>query len=451
MEKSITIIGQNFIRNIMEIITSGEKLAQVEQELLIESKKCAAKMLEAYAESIEAAILLAKHGRREAGYTVERRGDERTMQTLVGEIKYHRTYYTKAAGGYEYLTDVALGVEKRERVSTGISLALVKTARETSYNKASKYITGGDISRQTVMEKVRRSSAEKEKHNQRRKVPELHIDADEAHITLYGGRKSKVPLVSVYEGIEKQCKRHYCKNIFHISEYGRDPDELWEQVLTEIEQRYDLEGTSIYLHGDGGRWIQTGLKWIPRAVFVLDKYHKNKAIKAIAVGLPLKDRKVCERAMREVLAKEQLSYFEDLVESIIAQLPERKDKIQSNADYLKRFVGGISICEKDGGANNGGSSEPHVSHILSARLSSRPMAWSKQTLKQLAPILATGKVIYNSSQKRTDLPKPLSRAVASARKVFRNQPFGLPHPSAIGTLPLNGKITGTQVLLKLLS
>ena len=37
------------------------------------------------------------------------RGDERRLRTVVGEVSYQLTYYKKAAGGYEYLTDSVLG------------------------------------------------------------------------------------------------------------------------------------------------------------------------------------------------------------------------------------------------------------------------------------------------------------------------------------------------------
>lgn len=448
MERIITGLGELFINKVMEIISSGESFARIEKELLEETKKCAAKFLEVYAESVEKEILKDKAGRREAGYAVERRGDQRRLQTLLGEISYQRTYYKKATGGYEYLTDIVLGVEKRERISEGLSLALVKAARDMSYSKASAYVTGKEISHQTVMKKVRCSRTEKETLEQQRTVPELHIDADEAHITLRGGRKSEVPLISVYEGIDKPGKRSRCRNIFHISEYGKTPDELWEQALTEIERRYEISGTRIYLHGDGGSWIQTGLEWIPQAIFVLDKYHKNKAIKTMTAGLPVKIRKFYDKEIRESLAKENLQRLEILIQSLKDQLPEREDKIQINAGYLKRFVSGISICEKDSRANNGGSAEPHVSHVLAARLSSRPMAWSKQTLKRLAPILATGRVVYSASREHTNVPKSIKKATAKVNQAFRKQRIGLPHPDAIGTLPVSGKITGTQVLLK---
>ena len=257
-----------------------------------------------------------------------------------------------------------------------------------------------------------------------------------------------MPLISVYEGIESVGKRHYCENVFHISEYGKSPDELWEQALTEIERRYDLTGTRIYLHGDGANWIQTGFEWIPDAVFVLDKYHKNKAIKTMTTGLAQKDRKLFDKEIRSALADEDIRFFDEMTQSLCTQLPEREETTLKSAWYLKHFVSGISICVKDLRANNGGCPEPHVSHVLSARLSSRPMAWSKRTLKKLAPVLAAGQVVLKKGTEASALPKPLRQAAASASKAFRRGKIGFPAPEAIGKLPISGKVTGTQKLLK---
>ena len=198
--------------------------------------------------------------------------------------------------------------------------SLAAGAKDMSYEKASRHITGGKISRQTVMNRVRESRAEATESTEKRAVSELHIDADEAHVTLIGGKKSIAPLVSVYEGIETIGKRKSCKNVFHISEYGKNNDDFWEQVSDEIEKRYILDEIKIYLHADGGGWIQKGLEWLPNA---------------------------------------------------------KVETISQNAAYLQRFVKGISICKKDERANNGGCTEPHISHVLAARLSSRPLAWSE--------------------------------------------------------------------------
>ena len=104
--------------------------------------------------------------------------------------------------------------------------------------------------------------------------------------------------------------------------------------------------------------------------------------------------------------KENLELYEQLTGGLIMQNPDRAETISQNAAYLQRFVKGIGICKKDERANNGGCTEPHISHVLAARLSSRPLAWSETTLKHLAPILAAGKLTLN--RKSTDNEQPVS-------------------------------------------
>lgn len=448
METIVTQIAEKFIKNIIKSMTAIKKFTEIEEKTVELISNCAAEIVGAYMEYVDGAIEGEKAVRRKSGYHIERRGDKRTLITQFGEVKYRRTYYKKAAGGYEYLADTVMGIESRMRVSEGLSLSLAAGATEMSYAKASRYIAKELVSRQTVMKCVRQSEA----GTSDSKVQELHVDADEAHITLHGGMKSIVPLISVYEGIACEGKRNYCKNIFHISEYGKTPDELWEQTLSEIEKRYDLTGTKIYFHGDGGSWIQSGLEWLPNAVFVLDKYHKNKAIKAMTAGLDKKSRNDFDTEIRKSLNDEDMDFFDQLTGSLCMQIPERREKIVNNANYLKRFVSGISICRKDLGANNGGCTEPHISHVLASRLSSRPMTWSKKTLQKLAPILASGKVEAATKSDKTKksecLPKPLYKAAASASKALCKG-LGRPEASSIGRLPLSGKTNGTQKLLKL--
>ena len=450
MEHIVTEIAETFIKNMVEILSEGKNFESVEAEALRDAKVCAAKMISAYAATVDEAIVSDKPARRKAGYAVERRNDERRIHSLVGLVSFNRTLFKKAAGGYEYLADTALGIESRSRVSSGASLALVQSAKEVSYAKAAKYVTLNEISRQTVMSRVRQGRAVEDATDVRKCVPELHIDADEDHVTLVGGINTEVPLISVYEGIESKGKRRWCKNVFHISEYGKTPDDLWEQVLTEIERRYDITDTKIYLHGDGAAWVQKGLEWIPNAIFVLDKYHKNKAIKNITAGLDKDKRNNFDKAIREALSNEDIQLYRGIIRCLCDETPTRADSIWESAVYLANFVKGISICERDPGANNGGCTEPHVSHILSARLSSRPMAWSKETLVQLAPILAAKQITVHKAQPTPKaLPKPLRNITAKARKAFLVRATGLPHPDAIGTLPITGKVTGTQALLKL--
>lgn len=118
-------------------------------------------------------------------------------------------------------------------------------------------------------------------------------------------------------------------------------------------------------------WIQKGLECLPNAEFVLDKHHKNKAIRAMTAGIENKYRNNYDKEIREALNEEILKLYEQLTDSLIMQNPDRAETISQNAAYLQRFVKGIGICKKDKRANNGGCTEPHISHVLATSLSSK--------------------------------------------------------------------------------
>ena len=96
------------------------------------------------------------------------------------------------------------------------------------------------------------------------------------------------------------------------------------------------------------------MECLQNAEFVLDKYHKNKAIKAMTAGIENKYRNNNDKEIRDALNEENLELYEQLTDSLIMQNPDRAETISQNAAYLQRFVKGIGICKKDERANNGG-------------------------------------------------------------------------------------------------
>jgi len=293
------------------------------------------------------------------------------------------------------------------------------------------------------MNQVRKcGAAQSTEPPEKRRVAVLHIDADEDHVTMRGGKKSVVPLISVYEGVEKEGKRGVCANVFHISEYGKSPEGLWEQALAEVESRYDMDGTRVYLHGDGAKWVKQGLEWFPGAIFVLDKYHKNKAITAMTAGMDMDQRKFYNGQIRYALDdRESRSLFE-VADSLAAQHPEREAVIRETAEYLNNHIEGVAVCKEDPEADNGGCTEPHVSHVLSSRLSNRPLAWSAESLEHLAPMLANGGDVELLRQPGRPQERIIVRATRAARRKIKKIQFA-PNPDSIGTLrPCNtGKVT----------
>ena len=53
-----------------------------------------------------------------------------------------------------------------------------------------------------------------------------------------------------------------------------NPEDLWTEVATYIDEAYDLEKVeNIYIAGDGANWIKTGLGIINKSM--LKKYRKH--------------------------------------------------------------------------------------------------------------------------------------------------------------------------------
>ncbi|MHC1785943.1 MAG: ISLre2 family transposase [Christensenellales bacterium] len=390
-------------------------LEKMTPKLLDLLKRRAAEIVQQLINMADSALLADKAGRRKEGWVVERRADKRCVMTQIGEIRYERSYYlNKGTGTYGYPIDQFTGTAPYERVDLSLSKALVSKSRGASYGKAVKDCCEGNLSRQTVLNKIREAEAVIEKPLERRSVAELHIDADEDHVALQDKRqrsRTNVPLISVYEGIEEDGKRHRCKNVFHISAYGKSPDTLWEDVLTQTEQRYDMSDTKVYLHGDGAEWIAKGMAWLPNARFVLDKYHKNKYLRQMLAGYDVKKAHQLYADLNQALYDMDEDYYDNIVGKILAEMPQRAEKIMQAANYLRDHMPDIAIHAKDPSAGNGGATEPHVSHVLSSRLSSRPMGWSKGTLERFVPILANGPEV---SFRRKKPPSCPSMAAARA-------------------------------------
>ena len=411
----------------IEGFVRGEKhsIDEAERYFVDRIDEAVLSLLAGYYESRDAEFRADKSRRKTAGLRIERIGDERHVLTKMGELTYRRTYYKKASGGYEYPIAEEAGVESYQRVSTGVGIALVENATVMSYGKASELVTGGQISRQSVLNKIRISYPEKTPV-MKREVAVLHIDADEDHVALQNGESVMVPLISGYEGIRKKGKRGECVNVFHYSEFGRTPRENWEAFYDELDRRYDLYKTRIYLHGDGANWIQTGRDYLPNCTFVLDRYHVNSAMKQAVAGFDGKRKKQYLKRLTEAEISGDRERYARTVKSICLQGEERNAEA---ALYLLNNFDAIHVYHKDPEASNGGATEPHVSHVLSSRLSSRPMGWSRETLKHLVPILAEGAACFTAPLEEEETPfKSEFKYNERPKKKYIPNSLGMPDP-----------------------
>lgn len=132
--------------------------------------------------------------------------------------------------------------------------------------------------------------------------------------------------------------------------------------------------------GDGASWIKTGVDVLgAKCSFVLDKFHLNQSItKAIGhLGDSMPD------ARNAIYDSIRLQDYDSLkkvlkIATENAQSGSKKEQIRRTKVYIRNHWEAIIMPNYDQRARMGCSAEGQVSHLLSARLSSRPLGWQQE-------------------------------------------------------------------------
>ena len=333
--------------------------------------------------------LIRKNRAERAGWNIERRDEQKNILTPFGAIEYKRTYFVnKDTKQYAHLVDLMAGHGPHARIDCALSSLLAERAVESSYRKSgaapSLFNRETHVSGQTVMNTLRSFSAVAPVSPgpaEKRKVRFLYIEADEDHVAAQKGRNMQVYLVYVHEGKEERNGRRQLINPRYFAGCYDSTEDLWYEVADYIAANYDLNSVEqFFIAGDGAAWIKSGLEIIPNSSYVLDRFHLAKYI-THAAGSDKSARRAVWRAIKgaDIVAVDRA------LQELKAARPEREAAILKCWQYIKNNWEGIEAYENHGAAQ-GCSAEGHVSHILSARLSSRPRAWSKAGANQMAKL-----------------------------------------------------------------
>lgn len=321
--------------------------------------------------------------------------DDRTIITIFGEITFKRRYYLdKETRKRVYLLDEFLRLEPKQRMLVNVKERLIEEAVETSYQKAGKEAAYGvEISKQTVMNEIEslELTNEKPEAEKKKQVKTLYIIADEDHVHLQKGGIEEPRVVIVYDSIASMGKRIELKNKKHFGGiYTKRIDDLWEEVMTYIENTYDTDFLkTVYISGDGANWIKTGLEWVLKSVYVLDEYHMKTAVNGIVGRITkinkaekTKQKKDINTALRRLnFVKVKELAYEILAEEMDKSTRERKIKL---LNYLLNNADGIKNLFRNKKKLHGCSAEGHVSHIYSDRMSTRPMGWKTTNVDNMS-------------------------------------------------------------------
>ncbi len=394
-----TLIGDKFREELGKLCTEVRDIS----EFIVAMKSTldrAGTMLVAEAlESINKSIKASRERKRH--WEVKNKADAKTLVTLFGEVSYSRTYYqNKRTGEHKYLSDEAVGILPHERMDTSLKAKLIEEAIEVPYRKSAETAAEAvQLTSQTVMNSIRELGSVSSKavgiKGGKKAVKNLYIEADEDHVALQDGSCLEPKLVYVHEGkIATSKDRWRLLNPRYFSGVYSNSDELWAEVADYVHEAYEAEAIEkIYLSGDGANWIKNGLGWFKNIDFVLDRYHLSKYVIQATAHL----ENIAPVMWRHINYGDK-PRLEELFRAIIiaTESESKKKSVQEALVYiLKHWQGIRNQYEPD---YPGCSAEGHVSHRLSARLSSRPLAWSKIGLDQMSRLRAfsaNGGVVYD--------------------------------------------------------
>ena len=365
-------------------------------------------------ESLEEMDQMLRNSPKRLQHWVVESHETKQLITSLGTVIFKKTLFkNKETGKSEYLLDRIIGLEKHERISEDALARMLKEAVQTSYRRGGEEASlTADVKKQTVKNKIHALEFPRNESRQEKKkeLEYLYIEADEDHAALQfrekkgdleeNGKHQKnncllTKLVYVHEGIEKESpksKRNKLINPYYFcgSSYDKDNTAFWDEVYEYIDTHYDLgKVKKIYLNADGGSWIRSGMKRIAGITYVLDEFHLEKYLTKLTSHM--KDsREDAADELRCAIRSKTKKDFKEIVcrlegclenENGIKRITEAKEYILSNWTAAK-----LRLRHQNG--VKGSSTEGHVSHVLSGRMSSRPMGWSIRGATKMAKLRA---------------------------------------------------------------
>lgn len=334
---------------------------------------------------------------RKKNYTIQRTR-QRGLVSSVGDLAFNCTVYRKKGnkkGGYTSLLSKMLGLDKNERFTEEAEVMMLTEALKTSYAEAARILPSKQkISKTTVMNKVHGLAEEMPVpiSEEKKCADYLYVEADEDHVAEQHGDQATpeenksfiTKLVYLYENkedVDGYTNRKELKNKYYIS--GLYPGEegnrqIWDKLQAYIDGNYDTECLKkVFVSGDGAAWIKTGAARLDKALFCADKYHLMQYINSAASQM-LDEKEDVKNELWHLLnsrGKHTKKKFDEYTRRMMtsAKSPEKIETLRKyvlgNWEAIRRTMKNKLV--------KGCSAESHVSHVLSDRLSSRPMGWSQ--------------------------------------------------------------------------
>lgn len=360
--------------------------------------------------------MIRESGKRKLSWVIEKQPTKpnKKLVTSLGTVCFKKTLFTnKETGEMCYLLDRIMGIEKHERITEDAIAKLLEEAVQTSYRRGGKAASIlDDLSKQTVKNVIHGLNFPQGwlKPKEKKIVDYLYIEADEDHISLQyrnekgdltkspKGRKNNgaiTKLIYVHEGVAPDApmsKRHHLINphFFSRTAQGCSNEELWDTVYRYIDENYDLEKVKkVYVSSDGGGWIVGGMKRIAGVIHLLDQYHLEEHLSLLANHM-LDDKTEVRAELHRIICNKTKQAFVEYTWELQKYLTKDSDlaRFEASRDYILNNWSAARYRLKKTEGKVGSSTEGHVSHVLSSRMSTAALGWSLKGADKMAQLRA---------------------------------------------------------------
>jgi len=411
-EDSITHLSENFIRKILEVqenfLKKPDDVAMMVYSLSDALQKLGVDIMRTFFETIDQ--WLCNSPRRKEKYYIEQHMAKQLI-TSLGTVNFNKTLFSdKECRNEMYcIFDQILGLEQHQRMTPDAVCNVLKEAAESSYRKGGSKVNPSDEISPTGVKDLIHGLQFPPNFNvpvQKKVVDYLYIDADEDHAHLQfqekkgdldvseSGRKKNgviTKLIYVYEGVRPvapKSKRHRLIGTHYFCRCTEDNKALWDEVYEYIDTHYDLSKVKkVYLNADGGPWIKSGINRLHGVEYVLDEFHLSKYLLKMTGHMKDTQEDAKIELCKAIRSKEKADFIEirerlkgcTTDEKVLKRIEESAQYILDNWTAAKRRL-------KHRDAIYGCSAEGHVYHVLSSRMSTLAMGWSRKGVAKMAQL-----------------------------------------------------------------
>ncbi len=334
---------------------------------------------------------------RKKFYHINVRNDYRSITTAIGHLEFFRTYFeSKDRKEHFYFIDELLGIDKYARYDCNSKANAISLATKTNQKLAGELVLQNtfssnlnNIPRQTINRWIKQW-----------KVPiiqydpiningdTLYIMADEKwiHEQIYGRKeedngKHKFIMSKefvCFSGIEQMKNRRILKDRFV---FITSSSSTWNDFLDTVSKIYDFEKLEkIVFLSDAGKWLISGapdLKLFShnKVIMCLCEFHVRQKVNRITTNQEYRDK------LNQAIDENKKKVFKSLMTEIKELKKDNPIRLEKLTEYENYILNHWKKIKNMADSPCKSSMESHISHYIASYFSSRPKAYSRNTIE----------------------------------------------------------------------